>query len=98
MMNLFILAAATVALINLQVVNETGKTIKKLYLGEEDRLPVMLANHESTTIQIKPDKYQMVLVFDHSEIKWKDFDLTKVFRITFQKVGHGINAHYEFNN
>lgn len=90
-----ILATAT-TLMNLQVVNETGKTIKKLYFDEDDKLPVKLANHESTSFTIKPGKYQMVLVYDHSEIKWRDFDLTRVFKITFQKVGDKINAHYEF--
>jgi hypothetical protein len=95
-MNIWVLAAA-VTLTNLQVVNETGKTINKLYLGEEDKLSTKLLNHESTTIRVKPDKYQMILVYDHREIKWRDFDLTRVFKITFQRMGDKINAHYEFN-
>lgn len=95
-MNIIAVLATAITMTNLQVINETGKTIKKLYFDDEDRLPVKLANHESTTIKIKPAIYQMLLVYDHTEIKWKDFDLTTIYKITFQKIGNKINAHYEY--
>jgi hypothetical protein len=93
-MKLLVLLIAAVA--NLQVVNETGRTIDKLYIGEENRLSAKLPNHQSITVQIKPDRYDMTLTFDRAKITWTDFDLTTVFKITFQKVGNRINAHYEF--